>query len=323
MIRLFLREHFMWLCFLIGWQLILNALLLLDIGFRDVSLLYVNSVWGVLVVLMLLLRYVRERNELYKAYHHEKHYVAATRAFYEQELQLMQQQQKEAELRLLEQQDEVLAWVHDMKSPLTALKLVHESITNQTERERAEKEWLRIYLLLDQQLHATRLQNIADDNRLERTDLQTIIIDEIKALRTWCFEKQLAIDFDGTDISVISDAKWVGFIVRQLLTNAVKYSHTNGVITIDVTEQHERVSIVVQDEGIGIAAEDLPRVFKKSYTGTLGHETKAATGMGLYLAKQSAQVLNIELSIASVEGEGTTATMTFTKRNAYIETLRM
>lgn len=322
MIRLFFRQHRLWLFFIVLWHIILNMLILLDSGLASVSLLYVNVVWIVLVTFSVIALYVYERNDILRDYAYEKNYSVAIRAHYEQELAHMQQQQKEAMLRVQEQQDEMLAWVHDMKSPMTALKLIHESIDAPIERERAEKEWLRLYLLLDQQLHATRIQSIADDNRLEEIALQPIIVDEIKALRTWCFEKQLAIDFDGTTCHVISDQKWVSFIVRQLLTNAVKYSNRGGVITITVTES-PNVTLSIRDEGIGIAAEDLPRIFKKSYTGIIGRETKAATGMGLYLAKQSAEALNIQLMVTSSIGAGTTAIMTFHKDNEYVKTLRM
>lgn len=86
---------------------------------------------------------------------------------------------------------------------------------------------------------------------------------------------------------------------------------------------NEQAVLIIQDEGIGIKSEDLPRVFRKSYTGTIGRETSAATGMGLYLAKQAAESMHILLAIESTEGVGTTVKITFPKMNDYQKTLGM
>src|SRR5690606_26116454 len=131
------------------------------------------------------------------------------------------------------------------------------------------------------------------------------------------------IDLDLGDLTVQSDAKWLGFIVRQLLSNAVKYSHIGGEITISAQMVNEQPVLIIQDGGVGIKSEDLPRVFRKSYTGTIGRETSAATGMGLYLANQAALSLHIVLAIVSTEGAGTSVKITFPKINEYQKTLGM
>src|SRR5690606_16264555 len=105
--------------------------------------------------------------------------------------------------------------------------------------------------------------------------------------------------------------------------NAVKYSHIGGEIRISSQIVKEQAVLIIQDDGIGIKREDLPRVFRKSYTGTIGRETSAATGMGLYLAKQAAQSLHIVLGIESTEGAGTTVKVTFPIMNDYQKTLGM
>ena len=230
---------------------------------------------------------------------------------------------QEQKLIVLERQDELLAWVHEMKSPLTAMQLLMEKVEKSEVKERIENEWLRLYLLLDQQLHATRLMTIELDNRIEKVKVKDVLIQEIKALRSWCFEKQIAIDLELNDLTVQSDAKWLGFIVRQILSNAVKYSDVGGEIRISAHMVNDQAVLIIQDDGIGIKREDLPRVFRKSYTGTIGRETSAATGMGLYLAKQAAQSLHIVLAIESTEGVGTSVKITFPKMNEYQKTLGM
>ena len=224
---------------------------------------------------------------------------------------------------MLERKDEFLAWVHEMKSPLTAMQLLMEKVEDSELKERIENEWLRLYLLLDQQLHATRLMTIELDNRIEKVQVKDVLIQEVKALRSWCFEKQIGIELDSVDVTVQTDAKWLGFIVRQILSNAVKYSHIGGGVRVSAGTIDDQFVLKIQDEGIGIKREDLPRVFRKSYTGTIGRETSAATGMGLYLAKQAAVSLHILLTIESTEGMGTTVNIIFPKMNDYMKTLGM
>lgn len=230
----------------------------------------------------------------------------------------LEQQINKQKIDALERQDEVIAWVHEMKSPMTAMKLMTDQIEPYTLKEKMENEWIRIHLLLDQQLHATRLSTIEKDNRLEKVVLHTVVYKEIGELRTWCFEKGIGIEVDTLEDIVVTDAKWLAFIFRQVFSNAVKYSKSNAEIHIYTRQDTKgHTLLIVQDFGCGIAAEDLPRVFQKSYTGTIGRETTAATGMGLYLAKQSAEKLGIRLKIESQEGAGTTVTIQFPLNNEY------
>ena len=323
MISLFIRQYFSVILFVVALQLITNIILFLDSGFHDVSLFYINIVWLVLVVSYFSYRYVKDM-KMMKAYTMRSgNYLAVIHEDYKEQLAKRSAEVQEQKLIVLERQDELLAWVHEMKSPLTAMQLLTEKVEDIGVRERIENEWLRLYLLLDQQLHATRLMTIELDNRIEKVQLRDVLIQEIKALRSWCFEKQIAIEMDSVEITVQTDAKWLGFIVRQILSNAVKYSEIAGEVRVFASMSDGQVVLTIQDDGIGIKAEDLPRVFRKSYTGTIGRETSAATGMGLYLAKQAADSLHILLSIESTEGKGTSVKITFPKMNDYIKTLGM
>lgn len=322
MILLFIKQHKSWLAFITLFQLVLNLIIAVDLGLLGVSLFYINAIWLVLVVVFLIILYVCERKVMQQYEISRPNYVEAVKESYEQLLLEKKVEIQEQKLQLLERQDELLAWVHEMKSPMTALQLLIEQMERYDMKERFEAEWLRLYLLLDQQLHATRLLTIEQDNRLEPVQLQSIIVPEIQALRSWCFDKQIAIELGDIEREVITDSKWLGFIVRQILSNAVKYSHVGGEVALNVTTENDQLAIVIQDNGIGIKKEDLPRVFRKSYTGTIGRETSAATGMGLYLAKQAADSLHIKLLIDSTEGVGTSVTIRFPKENNYEKTLR-
>ena len=321
MIRLFLKQHVSWLLFSLVLQLMVNLIVSVDQGFQAVSHIYLNLVWLVLVLAFVWWRYMSDAKTM-KAYELERStYVEAVKATYELALTQQNADLQEQKLMLLERQDELLAWVHEMKSPMTAMQLLTEQIENVDVKERLEAEWLRVYLLLDQQLHATRLMTIEQDNRLQSVLLKEVLVEEVKALRSWCFDKQIAVEMNNVELNVITDRKWLGFIVRQVLSNAVKYSHVGGEVQLYATMDGDQVVLEIQDNGIGIKKEDLPRVFRKSYTGTIGRETSTATGMGLYLAKQAAESLNIKLLIESTEAVGTTVKIRFPKVNDYAKTL--
>lgn len=321
MIRLFLKQHLSWLLFLAVLQVFINLIIYVDNGFQEISLLYMNLVWFVLVFAFIGWLYMRDVKTM-KAYELEKNtYVEAVKGTYALALAQQKVELQEQKLMLLERQDELLAWVHDMKSPMTAMQLLTEQIGDVDVKERLEAEWLRVYLLLDQQLHATRLMTIEQDNRMEKVLLKAVLVQEIKALRSWCFDKQIAVEMNNVELDIITDRKWLGFIVRQVLSNAVKYSNVGGEVQLYATIESDQVVLVIQDNGIGIKKEDLPRVFRKSYTGTIGRETSTATGMGLYLAKQAADSLNIKFMIESTEAVGTTVKIRFPKVNDYSKTL--
>ncbi|MEG0471965.1 MAG: sensor histidine kinase [Solibacillus sp.] len=323
MIGLFLRQYKSWLILLLSLQLFINGLFYLDEGIEGISLLYFNLVWLTIISAFLSWRYTRDKKWIKQYETLTGNYYATMEWAYEEQHQELSLQLQEKNLIVLEKQDELLAWVHEMKSPLTAMQLIFGKMESSELKEKVENEWLRLFLLLDQQLHATRLMTIEQDNRLEKVMLQGIVVSEVKALRSWCFEKNLEMELEHLDIEIISDAKWLGFMIRQILSNAVKYSNDGGRIQLYTTTEKEQVILHIRDEGIGIASEDLPRVFRKSYTGTVGRETSAATGMGLYLAKQVANSLHIHLSIQSIRHQGTTTSIHFPKLNEYTKTLGM
>lgn len=218
---------------------------------------------------------------------------------------------------ILEQEkDDLLSWIHEVKTPLTTMHLMIDRIENEKLREDMSYEWLRIHHLLDQQLHQRRIPFIENDLFIEETNLHDLMVKEIKSLQSWCIQKGIGIDLDLQHTYVLSDAKWLAFILRQILTNAIKYSHSTDII-IRSFERNKRTVLQIKDLGRGIAEQDLPRIFDKGFTSTTYHQDHAATGMGLYLTKKAAQPLLIHIEVQSQLGEGTTFTLTFPKRNDF------
>ncbi|MGJ7911943.1 sensor histidine kinase [Neobacillus sp. LXY-1] len=220
-------------------------------------------------------------------------------------------------MRLLEQEkDDLLSWIHEVKTPLTAMHLMIERLDDEKMKAHLTYEWLRIHLLLDQQLHQKRLPFMKNDLFIEKVSLKSVIFKEIKALQSWCIQKGIGFDVELKEEEVLTDAKWLAFIIRQLLTNAVKYSEESDII-ITSTKWNGQTVLKVQDFGRGIDPRDLPRIFDKGFTSTSKHQDSAATGMGLYLAKKAAEPLLISIQVCSKTGEGSTFTLSFPERNDF------
>ncbi|MGW9124041.1 sensor histidine kinase [Paenibacillus chitinolyticus] len=216
------------------------------------------------------------------------------------------------------EEEYVAAWVHEVKAPLTAMKLTIDTLRSDPALRKIESEWLRIHLLIDQQLYISRLPSLEADYLLEETGIQKLAALEVRELASWCVEKNIAVEFYGEEAYVRTDRKWCRFIIRQLLTNAVKYSPAGGMILLSTTVLPDGlIRITIKDEGPGIAPHDLPRIFDKGFTGGNGRLLNAATGLGLYLARIVALKIGISLTVQSELQAGTAMEMTFPVSNAF------
>lgn len=333
-IKLFLRQYIAWILFMLGFMLWINILYILDFGLKAVSITYFNIVGIIAIVLFLVVRYFYEMKRM-RYFSGNMNDNTSIRLMDREELSAFQQyyveileQQAERNAQEInrlsvsgqEKDDMLLAWVHEVKTPLTAMQLLLDNVEDYKIRNKLEHEWLRIYLLLDQQLHSTRLDDIEKDMYLTKVALQPVIFTEIRGLQAWCMEKGIGFDTENLYGEVLCDSKWLAFIVRQVLSNAVKYSYANTDICITSGEDGAGHRLLqIEDKGIGIAAADLPRVFEKSYTGTAGRESAKATGMGLYLAKSVAQQLGISITLTSQEDVGTKVIIKFPLENEYMK----
>lgn len=214
--------------------------------------------------------------------------------------------------------NDLASWVHEMKTPLTAMKITIDAHPSNELAQRLHSNWLKLHLLLDRQLYISRLDTVDADLLPEKLEVNTLIREEIRELSTWCMEKNIAIDLTGDTTTTYTDKKWCGFVIRQLLTNAIKYSPIDGNIFINIgLYENELVMVKIRDEGPGIQAHDLPRIFDKGFTGEQGRVQHSATGMGLYLAKEVSKKLHIRLEVDSTPSEGTSIMMIFTSENPF------
>lgn len=195
--------------------------------------------------------------------------------------------------------DYYTTWVHQIKAPIAAMRLILQGMDSGDARELLS-ELFRIEQYTEMVLCYFRLDSASSDFVIQRQPLDGIIRQAVRRLAPQFIRKKIALRYDGTDARVLTDEKWLVFIIEQLLSNAVKYTQ-KGSVTIEVS--HDILSIT--DTGIGIAAEDLPRIFEKGFTGYNGRTDKKATGLGLYLCTRAAKKLGHKISVESKVGVGT------------------
>lgn len=329
MIWSFLKERRTWLLLLLSIQLIILFISYIDNTIPFMSMLYIVLLLTLLCTCFVVLRYTKETRFYANMKNWDHTYdlaeLSSADSPFEQivlDAVTLQTERYKRETThnymLLEQEkDELLSWIHEVKTPLTAMQLMIDRLPDETLQRQLMYEWLRIHHLLDQQLHQKRIPFIQNDLYIEVSELEPIIYQEIRALKSWCIQKGIGFDVSLTETKVLTDAKWFGFILRQLITNAVKYSASSDIL-IESSRLDHHVVLTIQDAGRGIDPKDLPRIYERGFTSTTHHEDSASTGMGLYLAKQVADSLHIRMNVSSVLGEGTTFTLTFPRKNEFV-----
>lgn len=191
-------------------------------------------------------------------------------------------------------------WAHQIKTPIAALRLLLEG-SSAAEAAALRAEVFKIEQYVDMALTYLKLGDGAADLSLSTCDLDEVVRGAVRKYAQLFILKKLRLDYEPLNCRVLTDSKWLAFVMEQLLSNALKYTQTGGVsITLSAGP-----TLVIADTGIGIAAEDLPRLGEKGFTGYNGRGDKKATGIGLYLCKRILTKLNHTIAIASEPGRGT------------------
>ena len=191
-------------------------------------------------------------------------------------------------------------WVHQIKTPIAAMDLLLQAGPNRATEMEIELQKITQYV--DMALQYLRLDSTAKDLVLQRCQLDEVVRQTVRKYAKLFILKKIQLVFQETKWEVLSDEKWLCFLLEQLLSNALKYTPEGGKISIFLEGE---TNLVIADTGIGIAPEDLPRVFEKGFTGNNGRMDKKATGIGLYLCRRVTNLLGHTMSIASEPGVGT------------------
>ena len=209
-----------------------------------------------------------------------------------------------------EYREYVEQWVHEIKAPITAARLICRDLDGET-RRKLIAELAQVEAHIERALFYARAENPEQDCLLRQIDLGKVAAQAIENHRSLLIQSGVQVATEELDCTVYTDEKWAVFILGQLLQNAARYRGTAPVITLSAKPLGKQTQLIVHDNGIGIPAHELPRVFDRGFTGSNGRNRGGSTGMGLYLCKKLAGFLELGLEIASEEGKGTTVTLTF------------
>lgn len=219
----------------------------------------------------------------------------------------MLEQISEVKRERLEYKEYIEQWIHEIKTPITAMKLLCENHrTDWTKELLLELE--KTNRFTEQALYFARSEYTEKDYSVREMALAQVVHQAIADNKYLLLQNGMRLEVKEIQDTVYSDEKWVRFILNQLIANAVKYRAGQPVLRFSTCRQQDQVVLMVEDNGIGISPADLPRIFEKGFTGQNGRIVHQSTGIGLYLCKRLCEKLGIGIS-ANSEGKGTTISL--------------
>ena len=243
----------------------------------------------------------------------EKDYQDIITIIYEEKVKLL----SNADNKYSEMIDYYTMWIHQIKTPIAAFSMIVQSMEPGLEKRLMGQELFKIEQYVEMVLHYVRLENLSSDLKLEEYSLDDIVRQTVKKYAATFIYNKISLNLKEINCKVITDEKWITFVLEQIISNALKYTKT-GDISIYMDEISQK-TLVIEDTGIGIAAEDIPRVFDRGFTGYNGRKDKKSTGIGLYLCKEIISKLSHKIAITSEVGKGTKVYIDFSVEEIKIE----
>ena len=325
------------LYFIILFITFLSLIILLLLGFK-VSLeliIVIISLLVIFAILVLIIEYLKKRN-FYNEFINivdklDKKYLVIEMLnspnFHEGEISYnelyeinksMLENIKNYEISMNDFKDYIEMWIHEVKIPLSSLVLmIHNNKNNISSKMVDQVNRLDNYV--DQVLFYVRAENAEKDYLIKKTELNKVINKIALKNKDYILENNINFSVLDCEKKVLTDSKWLEFIIDQIINNSIKYKReiASSFIKIYTEENNEEIRLIIYDNGIGIDAKDLPRVFDKTYTGTNGRLKSKSTGMGLYIAKNLCEKLGHKIAIESKVNEYTKVIITFNKESIY------
>lgn len=303
------------------------------------NILYINGVCGIFFIIYLLAEYLGKRkyysrlneiitennediiNRLPEAENNEQ------RLFNNLIVSVFNEQNNRIEHLYNEKRENfefVTTWVHEIKTPISVIRLLAEGdVIGDEVISSIEEEIDKIEGQVEQALYYSRIDDFSKDYFINEIELDKVIKETIKRNAKLFISKKISITVEDSDMEVLSDKKWLLFILNQILGNSLKYTNNGGNIKIYCVENEREKIITIEDNGIGISIEDLGRVFDKGFTGKTGRQFSKSTGMGLYLSRKLARKLGHDIRIESMESKYTRARIFFPKLDNYLDVTKM
>ena len=227
--------------------------------------------------------------------------------------------QKRKDMELIKDETDKLMdyytlWVHQIKTPIASMRLRLQKEDSELSRSLLS-DLGRIERYVEMVLTYLRLEGAGSDYIFKEYDLDSIIGEVVKKFAGDFILRKIKLRYSPVEKKVLTDEKWLSFVIDQVMSNALKYTK-QGEISIYVEEP---LTLCIEDTGMGISPEDLPRIFERNYTGVRGRADKKASGLGLYLCSRICKNLNHEISAESQVGRGTKIKINLETKRTIIE----
>lgn len=210
--------------------------------------------------------------------------------------------------------DYYTVWVHQIKTPIASMRL-HLQNEDSSLSRKLSSDLFRIEQYVEMVLTFLRLNSDSTDYVIKTHDLDSIMKQAIKKFTGEFIERKIRLCYEPVNASVVTDEKWLSFVIEQILSNALKYT-PSGSISISLEPGKK---LCIRDTGIGIAPEDLPRIFENGFTGYNGRSDRKASGIGLYLCKRICNNLGHGIAVSSEVDHGTCVTIDLNQRQLKVE----
>ena len=230
----------------------------------------------------------------------------------------MNENVKQYEIGLLDFKEYIELWIHEIKLPIASLTLM-----NHNQKKKIDKRYVeqirKIDDYVDQILYFVRSENAEKDYLIKETNLKKVINNVAMKNKDDLLENNINFLVEAKDVMVLTDSKWLEYIINQIVSNSIKYirNDVDSIIKLQVEDLTNQINLHIYDNGIGIPEKDIRRVFEKTFTGENGRNRSKSTGMGLYIVKKLCEKLGHKISIESVQNEYTEVIIAFSKNDFY------
>lgn len=228
------------------------------------------------------------------------------------------------EQQIKDMEEYISRWVHEIKLPISTTSMILERVEDEEAGIDIKNEIEKINFLVNSVMYGSRATAAAEDIFISEEKLQYIVRQAIKNNAFMLIKNNIEIKLHNLDYYIYSDKKWILYVLDQLINNSIKYSKENGRIEFYGEETEKYISLNIKDNGVGIAEEDLERVFNKGFTGSNGRNTTyKSTGMGLYFSKKILDKLGSSIEVNSIKDEYTLFKIRFNKISDYTTITKM
>ncbi|GAA0729215.1 sensor histidine kinase [Clostridium malenominatum] len=304
------------------------------------NIIYLNAVSFIFFTLYLVLNYLfiknyyKTINDIVKNNNDELFYRVPKPKSYEQKLfhHLLKdvyeyQNEKIQKLYDTKKDNEefITSWVHQIKTPIAVSRLLIENSLNKPTAavlSSLEEELDKVESYIEQALYYSKIDDFSKDYLINEVELDRVVKETVKKHAKTFINKKIKVEIENTELVLVTDKKWLSFVLDQILDNSLKYTNSGGKIKIYGIKNNRGHELTIEDNGIGIKTEDVDRIFDKGFTGYNGRENSKSTGFGLYLSKRLVRKLGHDIYVESKYREYTKIILIFPKLSEYLDVSR-